>query len=406
MRISSKPIVACVAAIAVAAAGMAATGCSRSQEKAAVAAPASGPLGAVPAGVKLSPEGKYPAETVKFGFVNYDSTAQQVLELKSYYEYLQQAYNFEILWSESIGSAEAEMAFIEQCASAGCKGIIGYYTEGRAEAVKLAASLGMYYWGGAETAPLYEPMKNDKMYVGGYDTGNTNYDFGFAIAQALANAGCHNVIVMSGGKDYGVPFFVDRYNGIMDGLKAARDAGSDIKMVYEVPGWPGTEEFAAHQAAALDTNADGLAGTLTALMWIQPLQNSGKFGKIKIASIESVNDDMVGLMQAGAYVGMCSEITSSMGLSVPMLLNAVEGFGDKQRNADGTAAKVAAKNWIITSLDQLKYYASIEKKGGTWAYDIGDVKSILGAFNPSLDVAKMDALYSAVSVGEIEARHK
>ncbi len=373
-----------------------------SQEKAA--APAASVLGDVPAGVELSADGRYPAETVKLGFVNYDSTAQQVLELKTYYEYLQTAYNFEIIWSESLSSAEEEFAFIESCAAAGCKGVIGYYNEGRAESVKLASSLGMYYWGGAEIADIYEPVKNDTMYIGGYDTGSKDYDFGVSITEALVKAGCHKIIVMSGGKDYGVPFFVSRYNGIMDGIKAAQDSGYDIEMVYEVPGWPGTEEFAAHQAAALDTDADGLAGTLTTLMWIQPLQNAGKFGQIKMSSIESVNEDMVGLMHAGAYVGICSEISDMFGLSIPMMLNAVEGYGDLQRNADGTAGKVKAASWAITSVDELGYYASIEKKGGTWVFDIDDIKSVLGAFNPDLNVDSMGELYSAVTASEIQAR--
>ncbi len=369
------------------------------------AAPADvSPLGDVPSGISLAADGRYPAETIKIGFVNYDSTAQQVLELKTYFTYLQQAFNFEIIWSESLASAEEEFAFIESCAAAGCKAIIGYYNEGRAESVKLASSLGMYYWGGAEIPAIYDPVMDDPMYLGGYDTGSKDYDFGVAITEALVKAGSHKVIVMSGGKDYGVPFFVSRYNGIMDGIKAAQDSGYDIEVAYEVPGWPGTEEFAAHQAAALDTDADGLAGTLTTLMWIQPLQNAGKFGKIKQSSIESVNDDMVGLMMAGAYVGICAEISDMFGMSIPMIINAVEGYGDMQRNADGTAAKVKAASWKITDVEELKYYASIEKKGGTWVFDIDDVKSGLGAFNSDLSVESMGDLYMAVTADEIKAR--
>lgn len=361
-------------------------------------------LGTVPEGVELSADGRYPAETVKLGFVNYDTTAPQVLELRNYFEYLQQAFNFEIIWSESIKSAEEEFAFIETAAAAGVKGIIGYYNEGKSESVKLATSLGMYYWGGAETADTYEPSKNNPLYVGGYVGGNMHYDFGRAIAEALVKADRHKIIVMSGGKDYGVPFFVDRFNGIMDGFEEARNNGYQIEVVYEVPGWPGTEAFAAHQAAALNTDADGLAGTLTALMWIQPLQNAGKFGKIGIASIESVNPDMLGLMRAGAYVGMTSEVISAMGMSVPMLINAIEGYGDKQLNPDGTAAKVRVKHWAISSLEELEYYASIETEGGTWTFDIEDVKSVLGAFNPDLSQEVMSNLYTAVSADEIKAR--
>ncbi len=294
-------------------------------------------------GPALAEDGRYPAETVKVGFVNYDTTAEQVLAIQKYFEYLQTGFNFEVIWSESLDSAEAEFAFIEQCAAAGCKAVIGYYNEGKAESVKLANDLGMYYWGGAINSDIYEPVKDSEMYLGGYVSGEgdktENYLAGYGIGKALADAGCKNVIVMSGGKDFGVEFFVERYQGIMDALTEF-----GVAVAYEVPGWPGTEEFAAHQTAALETEADGLAGTLTCLMWMQPIANAGKMGQIKIAGIETVSADIADLMYGGIYVGSFSEITDVFGMAIPMILNAVTGNGAQQRNADGTAARVAVKN--------------------------------------------------------------
>ncbi len=214
----------------------------------------------------------------------------------------------------------------------------------------------------------------------------------------------HKVIVMSGGKDYGVSFFVERYNGIMDGIADAQADGYDIEMVYEVPGWPGTEEFAAHQTAALATDADGLAGTLTSLMWIQPMQVAGKFGQIKVATIDTVGQVVVDMMGAGMYVGVVAEIPDVFGMAVPMIINAVTGYGDNQRNDDGSAAKVAAGYWVIDNIEDAGYLVSIEQEGGGWAWSIDDIKTIIGAYNPDFTVADMDALYSAVSVEEIQAR--
>ena len=77
-------------------------------------------------GPALDSKGRYPAETVKIGFVNYDTTAELTLSIQRYFDYLDDYFNFEVIWSESLGSAEEEFAFIEQCASAGCKAIIGY----------------------------------------------------------------------------------------------------------------------------------------------------------------------------------------------------------------------------------------------------------------------------------------
>lgn len=352
----------------------------------------------------LSEDGRFPAETVKIGFVNYDTSAEQVLAIQRYFEYLQTAFNFEVIWSEALNSAAAEFAFIEQCAAAGCKAIIGYYNEGKSESVKLAADLGMYYFGGAVNADIYEPEKNNPFYVGGYISGaeqDENYLAGYAVGKALADAGSKKVIVMSGGKDFGVEFFVKRYNGIMDALK---DGGAEV--VYEVPGWPGTEAFAAHQTAALQTEADGLAGTLTCMMWLQPMQNAGKMGQIKIAGIETVSEGLVGLMQGGVYVGAFSEIPDMFGLSIPMILNAVTGFGEQQRNPDGTAGRVKVLNWVIDNPEDMAYFAQLlSGEGDERVFSIDDLKTIMGAYNPAFTLDDMSALYSAVTADEIRARH-
>ena len=66
-------------------------------------------------------------EPIKIGFVNYDPTAEQYLVLDSYFQYLAEEFNIEIMASEALNSAEGELAFIDACAAAGCKAVFGYY---------------------------------------------------------------------------------------------------------------------------------------------------------------------------------------------------------------------------------------------------------------------------------------
>lgn len=356
-------------------------------------------------GPALSADGRYPAETVKIGFVNYDTTAQQTLTLQEYFKYLQTAFNFEIIWSESLDSAEGEFAFIEQCAAAGCQAIIGYYNEGHEESQKLAASLGMYYWGQGADENLQAACKNDPMYLGSFYVGNADYEYGRGCVDALVKADCHKIIVVYGGKDMGVPMFVDRYNGVIDAVADYQAQGYDIEIVYEVPGWPGTEEFTAHQDRALATDADGMVSLLTALMWIAPMQNTGKFGQIKVAAVETLTADLVGLYGAGMYVGCTSEIPDVFGMAIPMILNAVTGHNDQQRNADGTAALIDAGWWLVTSIDEAGFYANIDSNEGGWVFNIDDIKSVLVDYNPDVSVESMCALFSATTAEEIMARH-
>jgi len=152
-------------------------------------------------------DGTWPAEKVKIGFIAYDTTDEQFLSIQQYYGYLAQFFNFEIISSESIASPEDELKFIENCAAAGCKAIIGYYNASGAQAAQLTIDKGMYYWGGADVAAIYDKMMAQDQYLGSYSGGNSNYEAGYNIAQSLIAAGCEKLVYTSGGRDFGVDFF-------------------------------------------------------------------------------------------------------------------------------------------------------------------------------------------------------
>ena len=347
----------------------------------------------------LSADGRYPAETIKLGFETFTTTDEQFLAIKAYLEYLQQFFNIEIIYSEALDSAEGELAFIEQCAAAGCKGIIAYYNVTNEEAVKLCAEKGMYYWGNANNTAIVEYGNTTEYYVGGHYIEDSDYQFGYGCVQALAQAGCKKIILVSGGASFGVEMFIDRKAGAE---AAAADLG--VEIVYEVPGWPGTEDFSAHQTNALATDADGIASMLTALMWINPLQNAGKFGTVKVAAVDALNETVVSMFGAGMYVGCAAEITDVFGMSVPMLLNAIMGHASEQRNADGSAWQVDADWWLVTSVEDAGYYASAQGGDNGWAAEGEDLLNLIYDLNPDVTIDDFQALYTAMEAAEIQAR--
>lgn len=357
---------------------------------------------AVTDGPALSADGRYPAETVKIGFETFTTTDEQFLAIQKYFDYLDDFFNIEVIYSEALDSAEGEIAFIEQCAAAGCKAIIGYYNVSNEEVVKLCEEKGMYYWGNGNNTAIVEYGNATSAYLGSfhYEGGSADYNYGYGCVEALAEAGCKKIILVSGGASFGVEMFIDRKTGAED---AAKDFGLEI--VYEVPGWPGTEDFSAHQTNALATDADGIASMLTALMWIQPLNVAGKFGQIKVAAVDALNETVVDMFGAGMYVGTATEITEIFGLSVPMILNAVAGYGEQQRNADGTAPMINCAWWLVTGVEQAGYYASVQGGDNGWAITIDDMKTVLYDYNPELTLDDMTALYSAMTMEEIMARH-
>ena len=357
-------------------------------------------------GPKTDAKGRYPAETVKIGFVNYDTTAEQVLIFQNYIDYLDDYFNIEFMWSESLSDASGEIAFIENCAAAGCDAIFGYYNVCNEEAVKRATELGMYYWGQGGNPAITESQAMNPNYLGSFYTGNADYEYGKACAEILIEAGCEKLIMVSGGKALGVDMFIKRYNGAMDAIAAAQAAGKNVEVVYEVAGFPGNDEFTAQQAQALATDADGLISLLTALMWIQPMQESGKFGQIKVAAVDTLSEGSVGMFGAGMYAGTATEIIDVFGMCVPMIINAVEGYGAQQRNADGSAPMVNCSFWKVTNIEDAGYFASVQggEKGDSWVWDYEDIQSLLYAYNPDLTIEDMSAMYCAVSSAEIQAR--
>ena len=354
--------------------------------------------------IPTTADGKYPAETVKIGFVNYDTTAEQVLSFQKYVTYLQTAFNFEIVWSESLSNAEQELSFIEQCAAAGCKAIIGYYNVSEEEAAKKAADLGMFYWGsmgGGQEA--YDAMKANPMYIGCNYNPTANYDLGYNVGKAAIDAGCTKLILSSGGADMGVPFFIERRTGFMAAVDEAKKAGKDITVVKDVGGWPGTDAYAAGQTEALGMEADALCSTFTALPWITPMQNAGKFGQLKVFSGDGVNEATVGLMMGGAFTAIFAEIPEAFGMAIPMILNAVAGNGDKYLD-NGNAPRVLNATWSITAPEDAAYFMSIANAEKGFVWDIEDVKSVLYAYNSEADYETLNTLYSAATKGDIEAR--
>ena len=353
-----------------------------------------------PAGPALSADGRYPAETVKIGFETFTTTDEQFLAIQKYFDYLDDYYNIEFLYSEALDSAEGELAFIENCANAGCKAVIGYYNVSNEEVVKKCEELGMYYWGNGNNTAIVEYGNNTSAYLGSFTyNGNADYEYGYGCVKALADAGCKKIILVSGGASFGVEMFIDRTDGAK---KAAEDFGLEI--VYEVPGWPGTEEFSAHQSSALATDADGIASMLTALMWIQPLNVAGKFGTVKVAAVDALNPTVIEMFGAGMYVGCSAEITETFGMSIPMILNAVAGHGDKMRNADGSAPLVKSSWWLVTNVEDAGYYASVQGGDNGWAITAEDIQDLLYDFNPETTNEDMAALYQATSAAEIQAR--
>ncbi len=341
----------------------------------------------------LALDKSWPEETVLIGFECFDTTDDQFLAIQKYYEYLAQYFNFKIMYSESIASAEDELKFIENCASAGAKAVIGYYNVSGGEAVQLCADKGMYYWGGADKAIIYDKFVDNEYYLGGYDGGNADYDSGYAMAKSLIDQGCEKLVYTSGGRDFGIDFFIKRSDGFYAAVEEANASNPNIEVVYDVSGWPGTDAFTAEQTKVCDMEFDGLACSTTAAVWFQPLSNTNKINTVKLATMGSVGDLYKDFVEGGIVTVLVYENEEvQFGGAIPAILNAVSGNGAAIRN-NGKAGNYEVARWIVTNADQ---YNDIYGKhtAGEYYVTAEDVAKCIVNFNAEASYATFEEVYS------------
>lgn len=318
-------------------------------------------------GTSIPLDGSWPEKTIKIGIVNMDVTTPTWALTKRYTDYISEHFNIEFIHSESIDAVEDELAFIETCAASGCHGIIGWRNVSGAEAVKLASQLGMYYWLSSHDDAVIAACEDDPYFIGYQDAGtDLDYQTGYDWAIGLAEAGCKRVCYMAGGRDYGVPIFIDRSNGFYAGIADAQAEGYDIEVVYEINGWPGSDPYSAAQTAALDEGIDGIGDSVSVQYWIQPLNYAGKLdGSIKVATNVDLGADVADIYDLGAIAaGTHAEtILHYIGPAIPLIVNAVNGHTELVRTADGKPVTVQSPKWIITDADMFRTLTEFDETG-------------------------------------------
>jgi DNA-binding LacI/PurR family transcriptional regulator len=346
---------------------------------------------------------KYGKETIKIAFENYDPTAAQFIQMQKYFKYLQNYVNVEFIYSEAIKSAEDEMAFLESAAAAGAKAVIGYYNVAGKAAIQKAVDLGMYYYGHAENKEIYNEFKNNKLYLGSVDIGEADYTGGYAMAKGLIDSGAKKLLLASGGKAFGVPIFVERVKGIQAAIDEANKSGKDVKIVKEINGFP-DEAFFSAQGEALAMDVDGVLATFNgAEIWMQPIQAAGKSGKIKISTIASIDDMYKAAFESGQMATLAAQLVEGFAVSIPMIVNAVEGNSAVIRNADGTAANWKGDNIVIKDKDTFMKYYNVEATG-VWAYGGEDIQKLIKGINKDVKYTDYAKLIADQDINSINAR--
>jgi len=124
---------------------------------------------------------------------------------------------------------------------------------------------------------------------------------------------------------------------------------------------------------------------------------------IDIKVVGTVNlDDATknGFASGDLDYGIINPLTVAYAIDAVAIRNAVDGFADMYKDADGNAVQLDVLPWICTSAEQ---YANISKldKDGTWVISADDAKSLCKSFNDAATLETSKELLA--SLGDIDA---
>lgn len=356
-------------------------------------------------------DGTWPEETIKIGVEVYDTTDLSVVAYQEYFNYLSDYYNVEFMFSESISSAEDELNFVDSCAAAGCQGYIGGYNISMNEVVDAVTGYGMYYWGVERS--LDEDYADNEYYLGGAqlyssdnadENANGDYLAGYQMAYTLAEQGCQHVVFCNGGASLGIQMFMDRQEGFIDGIATAQEDGYEIVFNEAediIEGWPGTDEFAAAQSAALAKDYDGVAASFSGLeVWVQPIASAGKSDSIKLAGTSVVSESLLSIAESGQLASLiyqCEELV--FGNGVVMIINAVNGHPELSKGDSGVGV-IPVNFWNITNGDEFSAIYD-EHAAGEYYITAQDLTQCFPEFNEDANFESIRDYYSSITMESV-----
>ncbi|MBQ9268706.1 MAG: sugar ABC transporter substrate-binding protein [Oscillospiraceae bacterium] len=357
-------------------------------------------------GLKYLAEGQvFPAETVKIGVPQYDETDSSAIAMKAYFDYLSQYLNIEFVYSEALGSAEDELAFVENCYVSGCKAILGSYDVIGHTIIDTCAEYGMYYLLGPSDlskmeGDLYEQYKGNDAWIGGITLGNVNYISGGAVADFLVEHGVKKACYASGGAIFGVEMFVAGQNGFNDALNAS---GADIEII-DLPGFPSDEWFATQASILADPDLEAVTGLATPNFWAQPMMAAGRDDILLVSASGALDETNMNALKDGTLDFICFNNVEEHALNIIMLLNALEGDMDMVK-PDGATMLVDANCWQASDID---YFMQVYNMSHSDEHiiDINDVCSVIKALNPDATFDDIYSVFGETDLDAILARHE
>jgi len=358
----------------------------------------------------------------KIGVIVYNTGDEEVIGFREYLQgYIES--NFEMVkfvYSDSIRSAEEELAFIQNACDEGVEGFLSFLSHDLAAEVALCAENEAYYLlaSGTVSGEAFESVADNPWFLGMFGPGRPfEFQAGadmarFFIGEKLGT----RYFVLSGGAPLGNEMHYQRTLGILDAFASAYGvafpasreelAASDRPVTVETdrltvticPGYVSREEY-------LETARESFAaGSYDAVLSVLPPADLAmELGGTPLGVVDSYHTRNLQLFTNGVLKFVEGKYSSLVGPAFALMLNAVTGYAADFRD-NGRALQVTQGFWKSESMEDYQEKYALSSSAAKNAYNFDDLSAVIRIYNPDADLNTLIALAEACSYHAVEAR--
>ena len=366
---------------------------------------------------------RYTQEPVhKIGVIVYNTGDDEVIGFREYLQgYIES--NFEMVkfvYSDSIQSAEQELAFIQQACDEGVEGFMSFLSYDLRAEVALCEKNKAYYMlaSGTVAAEDFDAVTDNPWFLGMFGPGQPfEFQAGADLARFFIRERTGNrYFVLSGGAAMGNEMHYQRTLGILDTFASAYGIAfpmprEELAKVSEpttvelekltvtiCPGYVSRANFleTAKQAFA--------AGSYDAVLSVlPPVEMAAAIGNTPLGVVDAYHTRNLQLFTNGPLQFVVGKYSSMVGPAFALMLNAVTGYA-KDFRAEGRAVRVTQGFWTSESEEDYVAKYTLSSSAAKNAYNFDDLSRVIRIYNPDADLAELVALAEACSFFAVEAR--
>ena len=363
------------------------------------------------------------ADSHKIAVLVYNITDEEVISFRDYLEdYIAEVYpGISFIYSDSITSQEEEMNVIQEAIDDGADGILSFISYDLQSEVELCAQNQVYYMMASSSVSdeAYDAVADNAYFMGVIGPGSDlEYQTGVEMAEYFAaeNYG-DEYFILSGGSNMGNEMHLRRTLGILDQLQESYgvsfdqsseeiatsqepihvEAG-DLK-VCVTPGYLDVDAFLETAQAEYEADQYSVVLSVLPILDMSFVVKGSRLGVIDCYSTRNLQ-----LSTNGQLDYIAGKYSSIIGPSFALMYNAVTGYAEDFREADGKAVRLSQGFWTSAGKEDYEEKYAMANSVVSNAYNYEDLGKVCKVYNADATLQDLKDLVEAYTYEDAVAR--